>query len=404
MSYSSSFKFAGTKMESVLFALQEKVKNEGEDITAAIVPLLKLITLTLFGFILIKYELIPKPTLNTLSKLVFVLFLPCLIFTHLGPPITLHNIVRWWFIPVNVLLSTAIGCVLGYLVALICRPPPEFFRFTIIMTGFGNTVGEIEEISIDDSRPLLVEAEFPGLEDQESEHSKTPFIARLFNGVSERHVPNPDKIEESSGAGEEEEGDENSPKSIACLVEPRMVSKIRVVAEQTPIHHVLQPPTIASLLAIIIGVIPAVKKIVYGTEAPLEFMTDSLDILSEAMVPSVMLILGGLLAEGPTNYKLGTRTTIGVIVARLLVLPAIGIGVIYLADRWNLLISGDLMYRFVLLLQYTTPSAILLGAVASLRGYAVKEASALLFWQHACAVVSLSAFILLYFHLLLLYV
>ncbi|XP_048231095.1 protein PIN-LIKES 2 isoform X4 [Ricinus communis] len=403
MSYSSSFKFAGTKMESVLFALQEKVKNEGEDITAAIVPLLKLITLTLFGFILIKYELIPKPTLNTLSKLVFVLFLPCLIFTHLGPPITLHNIVRWWFIPVNVLLSTAIGCVLGYLVALICRPPPEFFRFTIIMTGFGNT-GEIEEISIDDSRPLLVEAEFPGLEDQESEHSKTPFIARLFNGVSERHVPNPDKIEESSGAGEEEEGDENSPKSIACLVEPRMVSKIRVVAEQTPIHHVLQPPTIASLLAIIIGVIPAVKKIVYGTEAPLEFMTDSLDILSEAMVPSVMLILGGLLAEGPTNYKLGTRTTIGVIVARLLVLPAIGIGVIYLADRWNLLISGDLMYRFVLLLQYTTPSAILLGAVASLRGYAVKEASALLFWQHACAVVSLSAFILLYFHLLLLYV
>ncbi|XP_015582999.2 protein PIN-LIKES 2 isoform X2 [Ricinus communis] len=427
MSYSSSFKFAGTKMESVLFALQEKVKNEGEDITAAIVPLLKLITLTLFGFILIK----------------------------------------WWFIPVNVLLSTAIGCVLGYLVALICRPPPEFFRFTIIMTGFGNTgniplavvtsvcddtdnpfgidcytngiayvsfaqwvavilvytfvyhmmepplehyeivddeVGEIEEISIDDSRPLLVEAEFPGLEDQESEHSKTPFIARLFNGVSERHVPNPDKIEESSGAGEEEEGDENSPKSIACLVEPRMVSKIRVVAEQTPIHHVLQPPTIASLLAIIIGVIPAVKKIVYGTEAPLEFMTDSLDILSEAMVPSVMLILGGLLAEGPTNYKLGTRTTIGVIVARLLVLPAIGIGVIYLADRWNLLISGDLMYRFVLLLQYTTPSAILLGAVASLRGYAVKEASALLFWQHACAVVSLSAFILLYFHLLLLYV
>ncbi|CBI29323.3 unnamed protein product, partial [Vitis vinifera] len=39
------------------------------------------------------------------------------------------------------------------------------------------------------------------------------------------------------------------------------------------------------------------------------------------------------------------------------------------------------MYGFMLLLQYTTPSAILLGAIASLRGYAVSEASTLLFWQ-----------------------
>ena len=38
------------------------------------------------------------------------------------------------------------------------------------------------------------------------------------------------------------------------------------------------------------------------------------------------------------------------------------------------------MYGFMLLLQYTTPSAILLGAIASLRGYAVSEASTLL-WQ-----------------------
>ena len=39
------------------------------------------------------------------------------------------------------------------------------------------------------------------------------------------------------------------------------------------------------------------------------------------------------------------------------------------------------MYRFMLLLQYTTPSAILLGAIASLRGCEVSEASTLLFWQ-----------------------
>ncbi|CAI0627116.1 unnamed protein product [Linum tenue] len=70
----------------------------------------------------------------------------------------------------------------------------------------------------------------------------------------------------------------------------------------------------------------------------------------------------------------------------------------------GLLVGGDQLYRFVLLLQYTTPSAILLGAVASLRGYAVREASALLFWQHICAVFSLSFYTIVFFNLLLSYI
>ncbi|GAV92133.1 Mem_trans domain-containing protein [Cephalotus follicularis] len=120
-----------------------------------------------------------------------------------------------------------------------------------------------------------------------------------------------------------------------------MVKKIRIAAKQTPIQHIIQPPTIASMLAIIIGMIPQLKAIVYGSDAPLAVINDSLDIIAGAMVPSVMLVLGGMLAEGPNESRLGTRTTVGIIVARLLVLPLIGIGVIYLADRWNVLVADD---------------------------------------------------------------
>ncbi|CAK7344179.1 unnamed protein product [Dovyalis caffra] len=453
-------------MESFLASVEENVKSEGEDVKAAIVPLLKLIALTLFGLILAhpKVQLVPKATFKLLSKLVFGLFLPCLIFTQLGPSISLKNIGHWWFIPVNVIISTTIGCILGCLVAFICRPPREFVRFTIIMTAFGNTGNiplavvasvchssdapfgpdcygngiayvsfsqwvsvilvytlvyhmmeppleqyetvdegvEIEEVPVDLSKPLLVEAEWPGIEEKETEHSKTPFIARLFNsisGISQTNFPDLETIEEGAA-----EGGESSAQSIRCLAEPRVVRKMRVVAKQTPIHHILQPPTIASFLAIVIGVIPALKHTVYGADAPLGVITDSLAMMAEATVPSVMLVLGGVLGEGPNESKLGIRTSIGIIVARLLVLPVIGIGVIYLAGKWNLLIDGDQLYRFVLLLQYTTPSAILLGAIASLRGYAIKEASALLFWQHVCAVVSLSIYIIVYFKLLLSYI
>lgn len=189
----------------------------------------------------------------------------------------------------------------------------------------------------------------------------------------------------------------SSPKSLTCLAEHKVIRKIRIVAEETPITHILQPPTIASLLALTVGTVPALKEIVYGYDAPLSFITDALEILAGAVVPLVMLVLGGMLAEGPNDSALGIRTTVGIIVARLLVLPLVGIGVVTLADKLHLLIQGDQMYRFVLLLQYTTPSAILLGAIASLRNYAVKEASALLFWQHICAVVSLSFYMAIYF-------
>ncbi|KAF3432225.1 hypothetical protein FNV43_RR26964 [Rhamnella rubrinervis] len=437
---------------------QNNLKSSGEDVMSAIVPLLKLLSLTVIGLVLAhpKSQMIPKATFKLLSKLVFALFLPCLIFTELGESITLDNFARWWFIPVNVLVSICIGCLLGYLVVIICRPPPQFTRFTIIMTAFGNTgnlplavVGSVchtsdnpfgshcqsrgvayvsfaqwvavilvytlvyhmmeppleyyeiveegveiqEQAATNDiSSPLLVEAEWPGIEDKETEHSKTPFIARIFKSISNVSQSTLSDVE-FSGEG----GGGSSPRSVRCLAEPRVVRRIRVVAEQTPIRHILQPPTIASLLAIIIGMIPQLKAFFFGSDAPLSFVTDSLEILAGAMVPSVMLILGGMLAEGPNESKLGLRTTIGISVARLMLLPLLGIGIVALADKLNFLIDADPMYRFVLLLQYTTPSAILLGAIASLRGYAVSEASALLFWQHLFALLSLSVYIVIYF-------
>lgn len=443
------------------------VQSTKEDLIDSVLPLLKLICLTVIGLILAhpKTQLVPKATFKLLSKLVFALFLPCMIFIHLGETITAKNFVRWWFIPVNVLLSTGTGCLLGFLVAKICKPPPEYVRFTIIMTAFGNTgnlplaivktvchstenlfgpgchttgtayvsfaqwvavllvytlvyhmmeppmeycdvvdggVEIQEQVSTNDlSRPLLVEAEWPGMEDKETVNCKTPLIARVFahgSSLSQSSFPDPESLEEGdrgSGPG--------SPKSIRCLAEPRVVRKIRTVAERTPVLNILSPPTLATLMAFFVGMVPPIKSVVYGDDAPLSFITDSLEILAGAMVPSVMLVLGGMLAEGPNESKLGVRTTVGIMVARLLVLPLVGIGIVTLADKFMFLVPGDQMYRFVLLLQYTTPSAILLGAVASLRGYAVREASALLFWQHIFAVFSLAIYVFIYFRMLMSY-
>ncbi|KAK6788761.1 hypothetical protein RDI58_012559 [Solanum bulbocastanum] len=165
---------------------------------------------------------------------------------------------------------------------------------------------------------------------------------------------------------------------------------MKTVAVQTPVQHILQPPMIASLFVILVGMVSHVKAFVFGYNTHLSFIADSLEILAGAKEPLVILVLRGMLAEWPNDSKLGIRTMIGMPITRLLVLPLLGIRVVTLADWMNFLLEGDHMYTFVLLLQYTTPSAVLLGAIASLRGYAVSEASTLF---------SLSLYIVVYFKL-----
>ncbi|PWA36037.1 hypothetical protein CTI12_AA603990 [Artemisia annua] len=395
-----------------------------EEILSAVVPLLKLLSLTVMGLILAhnKIQIIPKDTFKLLSKLVFALFLPCLIFIDLGRSVTLENITLWWFIPVNVVISMVIGFVLGVIVVLVCRPPPEFVRFTIVMTMCGNTgnlpiailgslcrsranlfgkdclqrgvayVSFAQWVSVVVVYTLIYYMMEPPAEYYEIVEDES---IKYGGGSEESDFLREPLITNNVQDDEEMQARETRTQGMRL----KLVQKIRVVAEKTPIKNIFQPPIIASLLAKFVGSVPQVKSFVFGHDAPLAFVTDSLEIFGKAMVPSVMLVLGGMLAEGPNVSKLGVKTTIGIIVARLLVLPILGIGIVSLADKKHLLVD-DAMYKYVLLLQYATPSAILLGAVARMRGYAVSESSALLFWQHIFALFSLSFYIFIYSKLL----
>lgn len=42
-----------------------------------------------------------------------------------------------WFIPMNVVLGSISGSLIGFIVATIVRPPYPFFKFTIIQIGIG---------------------------------------------------------------------------------------------------------------------------------------------------------------------------------------------------------------------------------------------------------------------------
>ena len=41
---------------------------------------------------------------NSLSRVVFYVFVPSLTFSKLAASVDLHNISRWWFLPVNIFI------------------------------------------------------------------------------------------------------------------------------------------------------------------------------------------------------------------------------------------------------------------------------------------------------------
>ncbi|XP_059427993.1 protein PIN-LIKES 6 [Corylus avellana] len=389
-------------------------------IKIAVLPIAKVFTMCFLGFLMAsKYvNILPANGRKLLNGLVFSLLLPCLIFSQLGQAVTIEKMLEWWFIPMNVILGTMSGSLIGFIVASLVRPPYPFFKFTIIQIGVGN-IGNVPLVLIaalcrDKSNPfgdsetcstdgtayisfgqwvgaiILYTYVFhmlaPPLEGSfDIEDVSLPIKSNLKDGTSEQ-LPL---------LTQEEAASTNLNASEKGMMKVFFV----FLYEKLKLKQILQPPIIASILAMLLGAVPFFKRLIFTTDAPFYFFTDSCIILGEAMIPCILLALGGNLVDGPGSSKLGLRTTASIIFARLVLVPPVGLGIVMLADKLGFLPAGDKMFRFVLLLQHSMPTSILAGAVANLRGCG-REAAAVLFWVHIFAVISMAGWIVLYLNIL----
>ncbi|CAN1156294.1 Protein PIN-LIKES 2 [Linum perenne] len=169
------------------------------------------------------------------------------------------------------------GCNLGCIVAVVCRPPPQLFCFTVIAIGFGNT--------------------------KNIAYAVVGTICRRSSG--NLFGPNCDA------------------NNVAYVLILQWVSVILIYSL---VYHMMEPP------------LAYYKLIDRGEDEEEELgqIGDNLTLMAEA----AMLVLGGMLAEGPNDSILGIRTTMGIVVARLLVLPAVGVGVVKAAEVMGLLLAG----------------------------------------------------------------
>ncbi|KAG8632184.1 hypothetical protein MANES_18G001300v8 [Manihot esculenta] len=152
---------------------------------------------------------------------------------------------------------------------------------------------------------------------------------------------------------------------------------------------IFAPSTIGAIVGFTIGLIPYSRKIMIGGDAPLHVIQDTASLLGEAAIPTLTLIVGGNLLKGLGGSGMQKSIILGIIVARYIALPLIGIFIVKGALRLGF-IPADPLYQFVLLLQFAVPPAMNIGVITQLFGAGETECSVIMLWAYALASISLT--------------
>ncbi|TVU10371.1 hypothetical protein EJB05_43896, partial [Eragrostis curvula] len=155
------------------------------------------------------------------------------------------------------------------------------------------------------------------------------------------------------------------------------------------IEELMAPPTIASMIGFIVGLVPWLKSLIIGDGAPLKVIQDSLQLMGDGTIPCITLILGGNLTQGLRRSRLKSTVIIAVVCIRFVILPLIGLAVVNTAYGVGFL-PHDPLYRYVLMVQFALPPAMNIGTMAQLFDVGQEECSVIFLWTYLIAAIALT--------------
>ncbi|CAN7042408.1 unnamed protein product [Brassica oleracea var. botrytis] len=389
------------------------------------IPVGKILVITGIGFYLAldRVNILNQDARKQLNNIVFYVFSPSLVASSLAETITYESLVKMWFMPLNVVLTFIIGSFLGWLVIKITKPPSHLRGIIVGCCAAGN-LGNMPLIII----PAICNEKGSPFGDPETcEKYGLGYVALsmaigsiciwtyVYNLMRVLARESPIIIGTSSTVPliptkviqvEEQFGTWSKIKQRVCSA-----------TENINLGTIFAPSTIAALIALGVGLIPTLRKLLIGNTAPLRVIEDSVSLLGEGTIPLLTLIIGGNLLKGKQQQKLQVNTfffsardkihlsvsmitglrgsgmhksvILGVVVVRYVLLPIIGVLIVQGAHQLGL-ITSEPLYQFVLLLQYVVPPAMNLGTITQLFGSGESECSVILFWSYALASVSLT--------------
>lgn len=401
----------------------------------ASMPVLQVLLISILGVLLATdyLNLLPPDTRKNINKIVFMVFTPALLYSSLAETVTLQDIISWWFMPINAGLTFLIGGVLGWIAVRLLQPEPHLEGLVIAMCSSGN-LGNIVIIIV----PAICTEEGSPFGDHNICSSKglsySSFSMALgglfiwtytyqlirsssmkFDALkaSEEAVTSANKDLEANEKtqllnGQVQESAVEDTKSHAIVYQgsagnqenkqESLWNKFTEVMYQI-LEELMAPPTIGMILGFLFGTIPWLKYLMIGDKAPLRVLQDSVELLGNATIPCITLILGGNLAQGFRDATVKPMVIVAILCVRYLILPVVGIGVVKAVSSFGWLPS-DPLFHFVLMLQFSVPPAMNIGTITQLFNVGQAECSVIFLWTYIVAAFALTLWSTLYMWIL----
>lgn len=169
-----------------------------------------------------------------------------------------------------------------------------------------------------------------------------------------------------------------------CQVEDASGMRDRAL---TVLRRVCPPPVVAALLGMAVAFVEPVRGLLVDTkdrdgDALLQWLFDGLAKIGAAAVPINMLILGNSVAKG-ASVSISIRTALSVAVAKMVVMPLVGLAVTLAMQHIELIPDGpDDSFYLVALLVSATPTANNIMVMAELAGENKEGLGACIFVQY----------------------
>ncbi|CAA7020074.1 unnamed protein product [Microthlaspi erraticum] len=336
------------------------------------IPVAKILVITGVGFYLAldRVNILGPDARKHLNNIIFYVFSPSLVASSLAGTITYESMVKMWFMPINVLLTFIIGSFLGWIVIKITKPPLHLRGIVVGCCAAGN-LGNMPLIII----PAICNEKGSPFGDPETcEKYGLGYIAlSMAIGAIYLWTYVYNLMRMLANTGRETPLIGTSASSTVPLIPTtdveveeqfgiwiKIKQRVCSVANKINLRTIFAPSTIAALIALAVGLIPTLRKLLVGNTAPLRVIEDSVSLLGEGTIPLLTLIVGGNLLGGLRGSGMHRSVIMGVVFMRYVLLPILGVFIVKGAHHLGL-VSSEPLYQFVLLLQYVVPPAMNLG-------------------------------------------
>ncbi|XVE90819.1 hypothetical protein DITRI_Ditri20bG0106800 [Diplodiscus trichospermus] len=384
----------------------------------SLIPVIKVLLVIAVGLFLAteSVDLLGANARHHLNNLVFYVFFPALICCSLADTITIESLATLWFMPVNIFISCIIGSVLGWILVKVTRTPRHLQGLVIACSSAAN-LGNMLLILL----PAICEESSSPFGDSSTCSAYGEAYASLSLAIQAIYVWSILYfIMRTSANCEVEEIEANDCTIIVktsgeatdilseTCTEPLLTSNgstedniyqvstfgkikqcfMRIITSKS-LKMIFAPSTIAAIIGFVVGIVSPIRKTLVGDSAPLHVIYSSIDLIGEAGIPSLTLIVGANLYKGLKGSGAKASLIVGIIVIRNILLPSCGIVVVKAASKLGV-VGSDSFYQFTLLLQYAIPPAMNIGTISQMLGTGESEFSVLMLWNYVVAAFSLT--------------